>query len=327
MKAILTDSEKRLHWQEVPDPVPGEDDVLIKIHAAALNRADLMQREGDYPPPPGCPKWMGLEVSGVIEQMGNGAASKSGWKAGDRVCALLGGGGYAEYVSVRYDMLMPVPSGCSMVEAAAMPEAFATAYLNLFYEAKIREGDTLLMFAGSSGLASVAIPMAKAFGIRVLTTVSSESRKNAIFHLGADQIINLAEENLVEILKQRLQEGHPVDVAIDCVGGENMGACLPYMNHGGRWIMIAALAGTHTMIDLKNVYVKNIRIIGSTLRSRRPEVKAQICSDLVKHVWPKVEQGLIRPTIYRVLPVQECESAQDILYRRENVGKVVLQVS
>ena len=250
MKAILTDSEKRLHWQEVPDPVPGEDDVLIKIHAAALNRADLMQREGDYPPPPGCPKWMGLEVSGVIEQMGNGAASKSSWKAGDRVCALLGGGGYAEYVSVRYDMLMPIPAGCSMVEAAAMPEAFATAYLNLFYEAKIREGDTLLMFAGSSGLASVAIPMAKAFGIRVLTTVSSESRKNAIFHLGADQIINLAEENLVEILKQQLQEGHPVDVAIDCVGGENMGACLPYMNHGGRWIMIAALAGTHTMIDL-----------------------------------------------------------------------------
>lgn len=326
MKAVLVDQEKRLHWSQVPDPVVGEEEALIKIHAAALNRADLMQREGDYPPPPGCPEWMGLEVSGTIEKMGKTAREKSGWKVGDKVCALLGGGGYAEYVSVKYNMLLPVPSNCTMEEAAAMPEAFATAYLNLFYEGALQKGDTLLMFAGASGLASVVIPMAKAFGIRVITTVRSQERKQAIAHLGADRIVDLSQERLVEVLKKQLEEGRPVDVAIDCVGGEEMGACLPYLRHGGRWIMIAALGGTRTQIDLKTIYVRNIRIIGSTLRSRPPQVKAKILADLVRNVWPKVEQGLIRPTIYRVLPVSECEAAQEILYRRENVGKVVLKI-
>lgn len=142
MKAILVNEDKSLRWDEVADPICGSDDCLVKIEAAALNRADLMQREGDYPPPPGCPEWMGLEIAGTIVEVGQGAAEKSAWKAGDKVCALLGGGGYAEYANVKYDMLMPVPKNCSMVEAAAMPEAFATAYLNLFMEGNIRSGDT-----------------------------------------------------------------------------------------------------------------------------------------------------------------------------------------
>ena len=167
----------------------------------------------------------------------------------------------------------------------------------------VQEGDTLLMFAGASGLASVVIPMAKAFGVRVITTVRSEERKQAIAHLGADRIVDLSKESLVRVLERQLEEGHPVDVAIDCVGGEEMGACLPYLRHGGRWIMIAALGGSRTQIDLKTIYVRNIRIIGSTLRSRKPEVKAKLLADLARHIWPKVEQGLIRPTIYRVLPV------------------------
>ena len=171
MKAILVNDDRSLRWDDVENPVIKADEVLVEIHAAALNRADLMQREGDYPPPPGCPEWMGLEIAGVITEMGEEAKAKSDWKIGDKVCALLGGGGYAEYVSVKYDMLMPVPENCSMVEAAAMPEAFATAYLNLFIEGGIKEGDTLLMNAGASGLASVIIPMAKAFGVRVITTV------------------------------------------------------------------------------------------------------------------------------------------------------------
>lgn len=326
MKAILVNDDKSLRWDDVPNPVLGDDDCLIKIEAAALNRADLMQREGDYPPPAGCPEWMGLEIAGTIVEMADGAKEKSNYKIGDKVCALLGGGGYAEYANVKYDMLMPVPKNCSMVEAAAIPEAFATAYLNLFIEGGIKEGDTLLMNAGASGLASVIIPMAKAFGVRVITTVLSQEIANSIKHLNADRVVVTTKEDIVSVLKEELENGHSVDVAIDCLGGEIMGKCIHYLKHGARWIMIAALAGQKTEIDLKNIYVRNVRIIGSTLRSRTPEVKAQILSMLVRDVWPKVSSGEVKPTIYKVLPITEAQAAHDILYRGENVGKVVLTV-
>jgi len=326
MKAILVNDDKSLRWDNVPDPICKPEDCLVKIEAAALNRADLMQREGDYPPPPDCPDWMGLEIAGTIVEVGSEAAEKSNWKVGDKVCALLGGGGYAEYANIKYDMLMPVPKNCSMIEAAAIPEAFATAYLNLFIEGKIKEGDTLLMNAGASGLASVIIPMAKAFGIRVITTVLTDEIASSIKHLNADRVVVTTKEDIAEVLKEELEKGHPVDVAIDCLGGEIMGKCIHYLKHGARWIMIAALAGTKTEIDLKNIYVRNVRIIGSTLRSRTPEVKAQILASLVKDVWPKVENGEVKPTIYKVLPITEAEAAHDILYRGENVGKVVLTV-
>lgn len=327
MKAILVNNDKSLSWSEVPDPIIKADEALVKIEAAALNRADLMQREGDYPPPAGCPEWMGLEISGEIVEIGNEAKEKSAWKLGDKVCALLGGGGYAEYVSVKYDMLMPVPKNCTMVEAAAIPEAFATAYLNLFIEGKIEEGDTLLMHAGASGLASVVIPMAKAFGIRVITSVSTDKKAEMIKPLNADVVINKSREKTADVLKKELENGHGVSVAIDCLGGEHMGECLPYLKHGARWIMIAALAGTKTEIDLKNIYVRNVRIIGSTLRSRAPEVKAQILAELVKNVFPKIEQGLIKPAIYKVFPIEQAEEAQAVLQRNENIGKVVLKVN
>lgn len=324
MKAILINDDKSLRWDYVPDPVLGVDDCLVKIEAAALNRADLMQREGDYPPPAGCPEWMGLEIAGTIVEIAEGAKEKSNWKIGDKVCALLGGGGYAEYANVKYDMLMPVPKNCSMIEAAAIPEAFATAYLNLFIEGNIKEGDTLLMNAGASGLASVIIPMAKAFGVRVITTVLSDELAKSIQHLKADRVVVTTKEDIAQVLKEELENGHPVDVAIDCLGGEIMGKCIHYLKHGARWIMIAALAGTKTEIDLKNIYVRNVRIIGSTLRSRTPKVKAQILADLVNKVWPKVENGEVKPTIYQVLPITKAEAAQDILYKGQNIGKVVL---
>ena len=324
MKAILVDQEKHLHWSNVPDPVVGPEDVLVRIEAAAVNRADLMQREGDYPPPPGCPEWMGLEVSGEIVEMTEGAKEKSNYKIGDKVCALLGGGGYAEYVSVKYDMCMPVPENCTMAEAAAIPEAFATAYLKLFFEGHAKAGDTLLMQAGASGLASVIIPMAKAFGLRVITTVISDPKN--IQHLGADLVVDTRVQNLPEILKKEEAEGRAIDIAIDCLGGQNLGDCLPYVKYGCRWIVIAALAGANTTIDLKNIYKKNIRIVGSTLRSRTPEMKAEILSKLVNEVWEKVANGDIKPTVYKVLPIIEAEEAHDILYRGENIGKVVLKV-
>ncbi len=327
MKAILVNDDQSLRWDNVPDPIVGAEDCLVKIEYAAINRADLMQREGDYPPPAGCPEWMGLEISGEIIEIGEEAKKKSNWKLGDKVCALLGGGGYAEYVNVKYDMLMPVPENCTMAEAAAMPEAFATAYLNLFYEGKIKEGNTLLMNAGASGLASVVIPMAKAFGARVITTVLSDEIADSIKHLNADLVVNTTKEDISEVLKKELAEGRGVDVAIDCLGGEIMGKCIQYLTHGARWIMIAALAGFQTEIDLKNIYVRNVRIIGSTLRSRTPEVKAQILAELVENVWDKVASGEVKPTIYKILPITEAEAGHDLLYKGQSVGKVVLKVN
>lgn len=324
MKAILVNEDKSLRWDNVPDPILAEDEVLIKVEYAALNRADLMQREGDYPPPEGCPEWMGLEVSGEIVEMTQGAKEKSGYKLGDKVCALLGGGGYAEYVAVKYDMCMPVPENCSMAEAAAMPEAYATAYLKMFVEGHAKAGDTLLMQAGASGLASVVIPMAKAFGLRVITTVISNPEK--IKHLGADLVVDTRVQSLPEVLKAEEEAGRAVDIAIDCLGGQNLGDCLPYVKYGCRWVVIAALAGVNTTIDLKNIYKKNIRIIGSTLRSRTPQMKAQILSNLVSEVWEKVSSGEVKPTVYKILPIEQAEEAHAILYRGENVGKVVLKV-
>ena len=324
MKAILVCEDKSLRWDEVPNPVLTENDVLIKVEYAALNRADLMQRGGDYPPPEGCPDWMGLEVSGEIVEMSNGAKEKSGYKIGDKVCALLGGGGYAEYVSVKYDMCMPVPENCTMAEAAAIPEAFATAYLQLFVEGRAKAGDTLLMQAGASGLASVIIPMAKAFGLRVITTVIRNPEE--IKSLGADLVVDTRTQSLPSVLKDEEAAGRAIDIAIDCLGGSNLGECLPYVRYGCRWIVIAALAGESTTVNLKNIYKKNIRIIGSTLRSRTPEMKAGILSNLVSEVWEKIADGEIKPTVYKVLPITEAEEAQNILYRGENIGKVVLKV-
>jgi NADPH2:quinone reductase len=182
------------------------------------------------------------------------------------------------------------------------------------------------MNAGASGLASVIIPMAKAFGIRVITTVLTEEIAASIKHLNADRVVVTTKEDIAAVLKEELDAGHPVDVAIDCLGGEVMGKCIHFLKHGARWIMIAALAGTKTEIDLKNIYVRNVRIIGSTLRSRTPAVKAQILAELVEKVWPKVATGEVKPTIYKVLPIQEAEAAHDILYKGQNVGKVVLTV-
>lgn len=325
MKVILIDEKKDLVWTDVPNPSIKDNEVLVEIHAAALNRADLMQRAGNYPPPEGCPDWMGLEISGTVKELGTEAIQQSQWKVGDKVCALLGGGGYAQYVAVRWDMLMPIPQGVTMIEAAAMPEAFATAYLNLFMEGGAKEGDTLLMHAGASGLASVVIPMAKSFGLRVITSVLSDNIAASISYLGADVIVNTRKQSIDKVLKEQLELGYPVDIAIDCLGGQMLGECLPYMARGGRWIVIATLAGDDGVIPLKTLYTRGIRLIGSTLRSRPIQVKAKILLKLIEEVWPKVTKGEVRPTIYRVLPMKDAEKAHKILENCENIGKVVLK--
>ena len=323
MKAILVDENKNLVWSEVEDPKIKPDEALVKIHAAALNRADLLQRQGKYPSPEGCPEWMGLEISGVITEVGDKVQK---WKVGDKVCALLGGGGYAEYVAVKENMLMPIPKNLSMVEAAALPEAYATSYLTLFIEGHLEAGMTAFIPAGASGLASVAIPMAKAFGARVITSALSSEIAEKIKDLGADVIINSSVESVSEILAEEERRGTPVFVSMDCLSGETLGESLPYMARGGYWIVISTLAGVETCVKLRPLLTKGLHIVGSMLRNRTPEFKAYILSELVKNVWPKLEDGTIKPSIYKTLPITEAEAAHAILERGENVGKVVLTV-
>jgi len=323
MNAMLVNENRDLVWSDVADPVIKSDEVLVKIYAAALNRADLLQRQGKYPSPAGCPEWMGLEIAGVIEAVG---CDVTEWHTGDRVCALLGGGGYAEYVAVKHDMLMPVPKGLSLAEASALPEAYATSYLNLFIEGHLEAGQTAFIPAGASGLASVAIPMAKAFGAKVITSVLSDEIAEKIKPLGADVIINSRTQCVEDILKAEEENGTPVNVSMDCLSGETLGKSLPYMARGGYWIVISTLAGIETTVQLRPLLTKGLHLVGSMLRNRTPEFKAYILSELVKNVWPKIECGAIKPSIYKVLPIQQAADAHAILERGENIGKVVLKV-
>lgn len=323
MFATKIGEDGKLVWAQAEDPVIKDDEVLLEIHAAALNRADLLQRAGQYPPPPGWPDRFGLEAAGVIKAVGKDVTE---WKVGQEVCALLGSGGYAEYVAVPDKMLMPIPKGLSMTEAAALPEVYGAAYLFMFWEGGLKAGDTLLMQAGASGLASVVIPMAKAFGARVLTTVQNDDQAKAISHLPADRVIVTDREDLPTVLKQELEAGRGVDICIDCLGGDTAGKCLPYMNFDGRWIMIATLAGDPTTVDLRSMYARRTRLIGTNLRSRTPMQKKQLLGDMVKIIWPKVETGEIRPTIFKVYPIQQAEEAQALMASGKSAGKIVLTV-
>ncbi len=323
MKAIVINKDQTLSYTDVPNPVIKDGEVLIEVYASALNRADLLQREGNYPPPPGCPDWPGLEVAGVIKEV---SPSVTRWKVGDKVCALLGGGGYAEYVSVTEDMVMPIPKGLSFVEASAIPEVYMTAYLNLFHVGNAKAGETLLMNAGASGLASAVIPMAKAFGLRVITTVLGQDKVKEVAYLKADRVVDTTIEDIAEVLKEEEKNGTPVNLAIDCLAGEKLGECLKYVARGSRWIQIASLAGDISQVDFRNIFVKNIRIIGSTLRSKTPEEKGQLLSELVQKTWCKFESGEVKVKIYKTFPLEKADDAQQVLYRGENVGKVVLIV-
>jgi len=321
MKAIVINKDRSLSYTDVPDPIIKNGEVLIEVYAAALNRADLLQREGNYPPPPGCPEWPGLEVSGIVKEV---APDATKWKIGDRVCALLGGGGYAEYVSVSADMVMPIPAGLSYVEAAAIPEVYMTAYLNLFHVGGAVGGQTLLMNAGASGLASAVIPMAKAFGLRVITSVLGQDKVREIAYLNADRVVDTTAEDIAEVLREEEQNGTPVNIAIDCLAGERLGDCLKYVARGCKWIQIASLAGDSSTVDFRNIFIKNIHIIGSTLRSKTPEEKGRLLEELVEKTWDKFESGEMKVRIYKTFPLERADDAHQVLYRGENVGKVVL---
>ena len=254
MKAMLIENNQ-LILREIPEPVLKPGYVVIDVHAAGVNRADLLQVAGKYPPPPGWPEWPGLECSGTIAE----ASADSRWNVGDKVCALLGGGGYAEKVLVPEGMVMPVPEGVSFVEAAALPEVYTTAMLNLCRLGELKKGETLFVQAGASGLGIAAIQLAKLIGAKVITTVGSPEKAETVKQLGADMAINRKTEAVDEILQQ-----NPVDVALDCAGGELLGKCLNCVNPGGRWILVATLGGETTEIPLRVLLKKHIRLMGST---------------------------------------------------------------
>lgn len=325
MKAMLLDVDKNFLWTDVPTPTPKENEVLIEIHACALNRADLLQRAGTYPSPKGWPEWMGLELAGVITEIGPNPVNTN-LKVGDRVCALVGGGAYAEYIAVDSRLVMPMPKNLSFEEASSLPEAYATSYLNLFYEAKLTAGMTVYIAAGASGLASAAIPLAKACGLKVVTSIIDEAKRGAVAKLGADIIVNTETESLADAFKALADAGEPVNGAMDCIAGDSLGDAMQYMAEGGYWVLISTLGGTTANIPLRPVLTKGLHLVGSMLRKRTNDFKGELLSNLSNNIWKHFESGAIKPSIYKILPITEAEEAHRILRDSENVGKVVLKV-
>lgn len=316
MKAMILDDKLNFQWTDVPDPVRRDGEVLIEVHAAAVNRADLMQKDGCYASPPGWPQWCGLEVSGVVLE----APENAQVKPGDQVCALLGGGGYSEKVTAPAGMVIPIPEGLSMIEAASLPEVWSTVYLNLKQEAGgMKPGDVFYMQAGASGVGLAAIQFAKLMGAEVITTIDSPEKAAFVRKLGADYVLDYRTEDIRPVI-----EKHNPTVALDCIGGKLMGECFNHMVFGGRWIMIATMGGAETTVNLETVWRKRIRLIGSTLRSRTPEEKAHILHCLQTKLWPMFSSRKLISNIHAVFPVQDVEKAHGVLRRAENIGKVVL---
>ena len=310
------DERHEFAWQEVPEPVRKNGEVLIDVCAAAVNRADLMQKDGCYASPPGWPQWCGLEVAGVVLE----TPPEANVRPGQQVCALLGGGGYSERVVAPAGMVLPIPAGLSLVEAASLPEVWATAYLNLQFEAGgLRRGDVLYMQAGASGVGLAAIQLAKLWGAEVIATVGSSEKADFVRKLGADYVLDYHKDDVLAAL-----EAHPPTVALDCIGGSLMGQALRTMAFGGRWIMIASMGGAECVINLETIWRKRIRLIGSTLRSRSSDEKAAILAALEKELWPLFSAGKLISNIHAVFPIQQANEAHAVLRRNENIGKVVL---
>ena len=316
MYSMILDEQLNFKWTEVADPVRKADEVLIEVHAAAVNRADLMQKDGCYSSPPEWPQWCGLEVSGIVLE----APEDADVKVGDKVCALVGGGGYSEKIAVPAGMVVPIPEGLSLVEAASIPEVWCTAYLNLKLEAGgMKPGEVFYMQAGASGVGLAVIQLAKTMGAKVITTIDSPEKAAFVKKLGADVVLDYRTDDVLAAIK-----ANPPTVALDCIGGKLMGECFKEMVFGGRWIMIATMAGAETNINLETVWRKRIRLIGSTLRSRTSEEKSRIMHELKDKLLPLFVSGKLISNVHAVFPIQEVEAAHGVLRRAENIGKVVL---
>jgi len=306
-----------LQIQERPVPEPKEDEVLINIKAAGVNGADDTQRKGRYPPPPGAsPDIPGLEVAGIIESFG---AAVTQWKKGDAVCALLAGGGYAEYITANNRHCLPVPSNLNFAEAGSLPETVFTVWQNVFQRGQLKSGENFLVHGGSSGIGITAIQLAKLFGAKVFTTAGTDEKCNACLSLGAHQCINYKKEDFEEVLKK---DG--ADVILDMVGGDYISKNIRLLKTDGRLVFINAMQGSKATFDAIDIMRRRLTITGSTLRNRDAEFKAQLTLDVQKNVWPLIESGKFKPVIYKTLPLEEAAEAHALIESSEHIGKIVL---
>lgn len=307
---------------ERPDPFPAAGEILIDVAAAGVNRPDIIQRYGKYPPPPGASDIPGLEVAGVVAALGAGV---TGWSIGDPICALVAGGGYAERAAVPHEQCLPIPKGLTAIQAAAIPETFFTVWTNVFQRGKLKAGETILIHGGTSGIGTTAIQLAKAFGARVLATAGSDEKCAAMRKLGADETFNYKTQDWVAEGK-RVTGGKGVNLILDIVGGDYIARNLDLLSIEGRLVQIAFLKSPRAEIDFSLVMRKRCTITGSTLRPRPPAEKGEIARDLFEHVWPLLESGQVAPVIHQTFPLANAADAHRLMEESTHIGKLVLIV-
>src|SRR3954447_19888387 len=323
MRAVIVDGAggpEVLSVGELPDPEPGPGEVVLDVVAAGLNRADLLQRQGFYPPPPGASEVIGMECSGTVAALGEGV---EGWSVGDEACALLAGGGYAAQVAVPAGQLMPVPAGVDLVTAAALPEVAATVWSNVFMVAGLQPRETLLVHGGAGGIGTFAIQLAHQLGSRVLTTAGTPEKRAACLALGADVAIDYREEDFVEKAREAT-DGRGVDVVLDNMGAKYLDRNLDALGTEGRLVVIGLQGGSKAELDINKLMRKRAAIIGTPLRSRPAAEKSAICASVVEHVWPLVAEGLVAPVVHGALPVAEVAAAHELMESGEHSGKILL---
>lgn len=326
MKAIVVhpgDPDPELRWEEAPDPEPGAGEVLVDVGATAVNRADLLQARGQYPPPPGASEILGLEMAGTVAAPGPGV---SGWKTGDRVCALLSGGGYAEKAAVPAELLVPLPEDWSFEHGAAIMEVWLTAYSNLFLEGNLRAGETVLIHAGASGVGTAAIQLARAAGARIVATAGSGEKLARCRDFGADRTVNYRTEDFVDAVREDTG-GNGVDLILDVVGAEYLARNLTCLAEYGRMVVIGLLGGANAEINLGLVLGKSLTLMGTRLRARPLAERAAIANGFVERFWPLLRSGELVPVVDTVFPVSEAGKAHAYVKSNANVGKVILRVA
>jgi putative PIG3 family NAD(P)H quinone oxidoreductase len=309
-----------LQWVEVPDPAAGPGEVVVDVAASAVNRADLLQRQGHYDPPPGTSPYLGLECSGRVAALGDGV---EGWAVGDEVCALLSGGGYAEKVAVPAGQLLPPPDGVDLVTAAALPEVTCTVWSNVFMLAGLRPGEVLLIHGGGSGIGTMAIQLARNVGARVAVTAGSARKLERCRELGAEVLIDYTEQDFVARVREETG-GRGADVVLDVVGAKYLGRNVEVLAPNGRLVVIGLQGGTRGDLDLGLLLRKRAAVLATALRSRPPEEKTAIVASVRENVWPLLASGAVRPVVDRVLPMSDAARAHGVLESGDNVGKVLL---
>ena len=323
MRAVVADGSggpEVLSVAELPDPEPRPGEVLLDVAAAGLNRADLLQRQGLYPPPPGASEVIGMECSGTVAALGEGV---TGWSVGDRACALLAGGGYAARVAVPAGQLMPVPDGVDLVTAAALPEVAATVWSNVFMVAGLKPHETFLVHGGAGGIGTFAIQLAHQLGATVLTTAGTPEKLAACAALGADVTINYRDQDFVEVVKQAT-DGNGADVVLDNMGAKYLGSNVDVLAIEGRLVIIGMQGGTKAELDISVLLRKKAAVVATALRSRPEEEKSAICAGVVEQVWPLVSDGVVKATVHEVVPFAEAPRAHSLVADGDAFGKVLL---